>query len=254
MSNTACSSHRHGDVKLRSDYSFVLSHLLTVKQLSINIDNLMRNYLIFHFMQCGKSIIAEGLPCVRYCSGCYNGHKRGKRQLLQSMFSTGSSSQGLGEGQVKFLNQWNQERPYLADGKRVDFEEWVGIQQAREGIPVGGNSRSIVIEVKCLDFSEGIMSCLLLLDILVTIILVASDGSTTQTSGATEKSLLVCLLENLFNFIQHLNTMASAFNLPPVLGFTYKIARTLIHLLYYIQLRSTFYRLEKISPKLDDFG
>lgn len=31
MSNTACSSHRHGDVKLRSDYSFVSSHILTFK-------------------------------------------------------------------------------------------------------------------------------------------------------------------------------------------------------------------------------
>lgn len=59
----------------------------------------------------------------------------------------------------------------------------------------------IVIEVKCLDSVEGIMSCLMSLDILVTIILVASDGSTTQTSGAIEKNLLVCLFEDLFSFI-----------------------------------------------------
>lgn len=38
-----------------------------------------------------------------------------------------------------------------------------------------------------MDFVEGIMSCLMSPDILITIILVASDGSTTQTSGATEK-------------------------------------------------------------------
>lgn len=42
-----------------------------------------------------------------------------KRQLLQSMkFSKGSAKQVLGASKVKSLCCWNQERPYLAGGKR----------------------------------------------------------------------------------------------------------------------------------------
>lgn len=100
-----------------------------------------------------KSIITESLPRVRFCSGRYHGHKRGKRQLLQSMIlhRKYKSSAWGGIGEVIELVE-SGERPYLADGKRVDFEGWIGIQQVREGIPVGGNSRSIVIEVKMFGF------------------------------------------------------------------------------------------------------
>lgn len=35
----------------------------------------------------------------------------------------------------------------------------------------------------------------------IRIILVASDGNSTQTSGVTEKNVLVCLFENLFRFL-----------------------------------------------------
>lgn len=75
-----------------------------------------------------------------------------KRQLLRRMALTaGSANQVLGKGQMKLLCWWNLERPYLADGKSADFEGWIGVQQVRKGIPVGGNSKSIVIEVRCLD-------------------------------------------------------------------------------------------------------
>lgn len=49
---------------------------------------------------------------------------------------------------------------------------------------------SAVIEVRCLDFVEEVMSCLMS-GLLVRIGLVSSDGSTTKTSGASEKNELV---------------------------------------------------------------
>ena len=64
------------------------------------------------------------------------------------------------------------------------------MNRLKNGIPVGGNSMSTVIEVRCLDFVEGVMSCLMS-GLLVSIGLVSSDGSTTKTSGASEKNELV---------------------------------------------------------------
>lgn len=48
---------------------------------------------------------------------------------------------------------------------------------------------SIVLEVRCLDFVEGVVSCQRSLGILAMIILVAGDESITQTSGVTEKRI-----------------------------------------------------------------
>lgn len=79
----------------------------------------------------------------------------------------------------------------------------------RKRIPVGRNSMSIVIEEGCVDLVEKVLSCPMSLHLLVSIILIASDRSATQTSGTTE-TCMACLSENLLRL--HPATLHSDIN------------------------------------------